>query len=205
MNLAETIKKYKYIFALILALTLSKSFVQLFEFPNSIKLSLIRIFIFITVVIISLYYLKGWKLKLLTIISIIGISILQGELNIWKIPAKKEVKMIENNYSKLFDDLKNQPEDFTLMPKNLSASKVKQENKEPLSNLFKNSKILEIEKTNSEILFIYDRFIDNGYGLLYSPKSNFEENFWKEPFRINGLEITGISEISENWYYVSFT
>ncbi|SMC65190.1 hypothetical protein [Moheibacter sediminis] len=206
MNLFENIKKHKYLFGIILTLLLCKSFVQLFEFPNSIKLSLIRILLFITVIIIALYYLKDWKLRLIVVISIIGISVLQGELNVWKIPARKEVKMIEDNYSELFSYLKNQPTDFSLVSKTiLYPQTINQENKELISKLFNNSAILEIEKNNSEILFVYDRFIDNGYGLLYTPKPEFEEEFWKEPFRINGLDITSISKISENWYYVSFT
>ena len=206
MNLIENIKKYKYLLALIFLLTISKSFVQLFEFPSSIKLSLIRIIIFLIVIIIALYYLKGSKLKLFSVISIIGISIIQGELNVWKIPAKKEVKMIEDNYSELFNYLKTQPSDYSLGNKKvLNSPIINQENKILVSSLFNNSKILEIEKTNSEILFVYNRFIDNGYGLLYSPNSDFEEEFWNEPFKINGLDLTSISKISDNWYYVSFT
>lgn len=206
MNLIENIKKHRYLFGIVLILLLCKSFVQLFEFPSSIKLSLIRISIFLIVIIIALYYLKDWKLKFFTIISIIVFSILQGELNFWKIPARKEAKMIENNYSELFNYLKNQQNNLSITPKKvLESSMTNQENKKLISQLFNNSDILHIEKTNSEILYVYDRFIDNGYGLLYSPKSNFEEEFWKEPFKINGLDITSISKISENWYYVSFT
>src|SRR5690606_19591325 len=101
VKIIETLKARKHFFLIILVLLLGKSFIQLFEFPNSIKLYLIRIFLFLLAIFITIYYLKNWKLKLLTIISIILISILQGELNIWKIPARKEVKMIEQNYSEL--------------------------------------------------------------------------------------------------------
>ena len=209
----ELFTKNKKIVLLIVALLITKSFIQLFEFPSDLKLSILRILLFIAAIVIALISIKNWKFKMMTVIFIFGFSILQGELNIWKIPAKKQVKMIETNHSKLFNQLKNQEATFTVLLSNAnelnllgsSEAFINQENKALILKLFNESEIFQIDKTKSEILFVYDRFIDNGYGLLYSENANFENDFWKNPFRINGLEITSISKVSNNWYRVSFT
>lgn len=210
----ELLTKNKKIVLLIVTLLITKSFIQLFEFPSDLKLSILRILLFIAAFVIALISIKNWKFKIITILFIFAFSILQGELNIWKIPAKKQVKMIETNHSKLFNQLKNREAIFTVLFLNsnelnllgLSEAFINnQENKELILKLFNESEIFQIDKTKSETLFVYDRFIDNGYGLLYSENANFENDFWKNPFRINGLEITSISKVSKNWYRVSFT
>ncbi len=60
-----------------------------------------------------------------------------------------------------------------------------------------------INQTNSKYLFAMHRFIDNGYGLLYTKESFVREEFYKE--RVNGLQLTSIKKVRENWYYVTFT
>lgn len=60
-----------------------------------------------------------------------------------------------------------------------------------------------INQTDSKYLFAMHRFIDNGYGLLYSTANFNKDEFFKE--RINGLQLTSIHRVMDKWYYVTFT
>ena len=73
--------------------------------------------------------------------------------------------------------------------------------REQIIDLGEHTSVIEVEATNGNVLFIFDRFIDNGYGLLYvnNPKI-------LKAARPNVVyDLTSWVPLCENWYYVSFT
>lgn len=60
-----------------------------------------------------------------------------------------------------------------------------------------------IHKDKNYYLFIIQSFIGNGDGLLYCK----DDVHWEEiiDVRINGYEVTGGTQVENNWFYVSFT
>jgi hypothetical protein len=64
---------------------------------------------------------------------------------------------------------------------------------------------VEIDKNNDLILLTFYRFIDNGYGIAWVNEEKVEKIKTETRYRINGLEITSLVKIKDNWYYLSFT
>lgn len=64
---------------------------------------------------------------------------------------------------------------------------------------------IEIDKNNDLVLLSMSRFIDNGYGLAWIEDDKIDKIITERRYRVNGLEITSIVKIKENWYYISFT
>ena len=64
---------------------------------------------------------------------------------------------------------------------------------------------VEIFSNHDLILFGLSRFIDNGYGIALIFEDKLEKIRKEERYKINGLEITSIVKIKEDWYYISFT
>lgn len=215
MSLIENIKSHKKQLLFILILILSKSLIQLFEFPNSLKFSLLRASLFLIALIIALIFIKNWKFKLITILFIVVFSIFQGELNIWKIPAKKYVNSIETEHKEAYNFLisqqtiqsvsSNSKREILLNHKQSDTFHISEFHKKEIKKLILSTEIKEIEKNDLGVLFILSRFIDNGYGLFYVTNKDFINKFQSEIININGLQITGISKISDSWYRVSFT
>ena len=203
---------------LLLILSLTKSVIQLNDFPSSGWLLVLRIMIFLTSIILSFIIIKTWKYKLLTIGLIIIISMGQGQLKLWKIPAKNYIVELIKDHDKPIKLILGQDSIRTihysfqcrlLVTKGLNYTKdsiiFSGLNKQLLIQFLKNSEIKEIEKNQFGTLFIMSRFIDNGYGLFHATPENIAKLLETKRFRINMYDVTGYTKIWENWYYLSFT
>jgi len=149
------------------------------------------------------------KIGLSTIMAIM-FMFLVPQLGIWNISLNNYVINQSNKYEE-YINLHNAELDQRI--KYLSCRGGELFTKPKLDSEFSNTICESFEKldvnevfinqTNSKYLFAMHRFIDNGYGLLYT-KENFVRNeFYKE--RVNGLQLTLIKKVKENWYYVTFT
>ena len=150
------------------------------------------------------------KIGLSTVMAIMFMFLIP-KLGIWNISLNNYVKNQTNKYEE-YINLHNVEIDQRI--KYLSCRDGELFTKPKIDDELSNKYICEsfgkldvnevfINKSNSKYLFAMHRFIDNGYGLLYS-KENFDrDKFYKE--RVNGLQITSIKKVNENWYYVTFT
>jgi len=190
--------------------------IQCFDFPISYLLLSIRVGIFILAIIIALTIIPKWYLKLITVIAIILFSLMQGELKLWKIPAKRYVIEFEKEYDKTMsqinenDSLRScimRPEGllFIKVDHNRDTVLLSDPNLHYLVSVIKDSDVIQIEKTEHVTLFIMSRFIDNGYGICIITEENMKKIENEDRFRINGYDVTGFTHLKGNWYYLSFT
>jgi hypothetical protein len=217
MKIRTYISENKWNLILILALLLTKSGLQLYDFPSSYGFWFLRIGIFLTAVILSLIMIRNWISKLITIGLIIIISLLQGQLNLWKVPTRKyAIELYKDNdiainlilqqdsvrriYKRPLDGLIVENLEYGIDSILLNDSE-----RTLIESFIKNTDIIEIEKCEFGVLFIMRRFIDNGYGLFFVTQEQLERIEKKERFRINGYDVTGFSKIANGWYYLSFT
>jgi len=199
-------------------LMLTKSIIQLFDFPTSIWLLILRIVIFISIIILSLIIIRTWKYKFLTIGLIIILSLGQGELNLWKIPARKYVfKLLKEHDKPINLILKHdsiltiyyRPQDELVITSGSNCKKdstsFSESDRQLFIQFFESTDVIEIEKNQFGTLFIMSRFLDNGYGLFYATQEQIQLIKQSEHFDIDGYDVTGYSKIRDNWYYLSFT
>jgi len=218
MKTPDYIQKNKWNLIFLAILLLTKSIIQLFDFPPSTWLVIARIGIFITAIILSLIIIQTWKYKLLTIGLIVIFSLGQGQLQLWKIPTRKYAFELFKEYDKPINIVLRNDSIRTIhyrhqdglvitmghKYKNDSIS-ISNADRQLIIQFLTTTDVIEIEKNQFGTLFIMSRFIDNGYGLFYATQEQIELIKKTERFNINGYDVTGYSEIGDNWYYLSFT
>lgn len=217
MKIRTYISDNKWKLILILLLLLTKSGLQLYDFPNSHGLWFLRIGIFLTAIILSLIIIRNWIPKLITIGLIVIFSILQGQLNLWKIQTRKyAIELYKDNDKAINlilqqDSIRriyNRPLDGLIVENlqyGVDSVLLNDSERKIIKSFIKTTDIIEIEKCEFGVLFIMRRFIDNGYGLFFVTKEQLEKIEKVERFRINGYDVTGFSKIANGWYYLSFT
>lgn len=199
-------------------LLLTKSIVQLFDFPTSNWLLLLRVGIFITTIILTIIIIRPWKFKLLTIGLLIIISLGQGQLKLWKIPANKYVLELYKKHDKPINFVLSHDSIRTIYYRHqdglaiysgqrnrIDSISFTDADRQLIIEFLKTTDVIEIEKNQFGTLFIMSRFIDNGYGLFYSTQEQIKLIEKSERFNINGYDVTGYSKICDNWYYLGFT
>ena len=210
-----TENKWKLI--LILLLLLTKSGLQVYNFPSSMWFAVLRFGIFITAIIISLIIIRKWIPKLITIGLIIGISIFQGQLDLWKFPARKYTTELYKEHHVAINLILHQDSIRRIYNHHLQGLIVENQEYEVdsillneterniIQTFIKTTEIVEIEKSEYGVLFILSRFIDNGYGLFFVTEEQLKEINELDRFRINGYDVKGYSKITNGWYRLSFT
>ncbi len=218
MKTLDYVQKNKWNLIFLAILLLTKSIFQLFDFPTSNWLLIIRIGIFIAAIILSLIIIRTWKFKLLTIGLIIIFSLGQGLLKLWKIPAKKYVFELYKDHDKPInivlrnDSIRTidyRPVDGLIITfgqkYEVDSILFSDSDRQLITQLLKTTEIIEIEKNQFGTLFIMSRFLDNGYGLFFATQEQIEMINKTKRFNINGYDVTGFSKIWDNWYYLAFT
>lgn len=218
MEIPAYIQNNKKELTFLLIILLAKSVVQLFAFPGSFWLTGIRILLFLIAFVLSLIIIDQWKYKFLTLALIILFSVAQGQLKLWRIPAMVYIYELNQKYEKPIeyilshDSIKEihcdreeglilaQGAHYTIDVSNLSDT-----DEALLTAFLKDTEVIEIEKDKYCTLFVLNRFIDNGSGLLYATPENINHIKNEKNYRINWLDITGCTKIWGNWYYISFT
>ncbi|WP_127345043.1 hypothetical protein [Ancylomarina longa] len=170
-----------------------------------------------TAIILSLIIVRNWIPKLITIGLIVIFSILQGQLNLWKIPTRKYAIELYKDNDKAINliiqqdsirKIYNRPLDGLIVENfryGVDSVLLNASERKIIESFIKTTDIIEIEKCEFGVLFIMRRFIDNGYGLFFVTKEQLEKIEKEERFRINGYDVTGFSKITNGWYYLSFT
>lgn len=198
---------------ILIALLIYKLLLASQDFPVSFINGFQRTIIFVGSIIIILF-LK-LKYRGYIVLGYILLTYLLGYLDLWKVSTEKYLNKNEKYFSKIAKELKSDSINCSigLRADTISFRCAAKENKpfnqklfqESLLELSRNTEVLEIEKDKHVLLFIFDRFIDNGYGIAYISPANFEEIRKMDNYRLNGFELTGLANIKGNWYYISFT
>lgn len=161
--------------------------------------------------------IRNWISKLITVGLVVLFSLLQGQLNLWKVPTRKyAIELYKDNdrainlilqqdsirriYNRSLNGLIVENLDYGIDSVLLNDSE-----RTLIESFIKTTDIIEIEKCEFGVLFIMRRFIDNGYGLFLVTQEQLEKIEKEEQFRINGYDVTGFSKITNCWYYLSFT
>jgi hypothetical protein len=165
--------------------------------------------------LIAMTSIKTVKNKLITIGLVILFSFGQGQLNLWKIPARKYITELEKSYPESLkiifesDSIYSLSYHFSLKVnyqiENIDSSLINTSEKFLLKQFFENTEIIEIEKNRFGTLLIMKRFLDNGSGLLYSTPMQMKEIKEEDRFEINGYDVIDYFRLAENWYFLSFT
>lgn len=183
------------------------------DFPGSFSSGFKRTIIFIGSIFLLLF-LKV-RYRGLIVISYIIITYFLSYLNLWKIATENYLIKNEKYFSSVSQRLQSDTIECSI---NFYSDSINyrwaKRNKEPFNNpsfqqsllaLSKNTEVVEIEKDKYILLFIFDRFIDNGYGLAYISAQNLAKINKDDRYRVNSFEITSLINIMGNWYYLSFT
>ena len=217
MKIRTYISENKWKLILILALLLTKSGLQLYDFPSSHGFWFLRIGIFLTAIILSLIMIRNWIPKLITVGLVVVFSLLQGQLNLWKVPTRKYANELYKDNDRAINLILQQDsirriyiKPFNgLIAENLNygidSVLLNDSERKLIESLIKTTDIIEIEKCEFGVLLIMRRFIDNGYGLFFVTQEQLEMIENEERFRINVYDVTGFSKITNGWYYLSFT
>lgn len=169
----------------------------------------------ITLILLSIFLLLllriKWWIKLLFLNIFIGfILFIIPRTGLWKYSLRKYVEKEKREYIKFANEI-NKIDVSNLTYLSCHNKKINTRPKldefqiENMSNsvcqYFEKLDCIEVSlnKEKGSYLFIMSRFIDNGYGLLYSKKESIVNK------RMNGYQITSMVKAENNWYYVSFT
>ena len=210
----KTILRYfktnKWALIILLVLLLSKTLIQYFSFPTSWILTILRVLIFIIAIMLSFVIVKKLKYQIITLILVLLFSYGQGYINLWKISTARYIKSVMNKYEKEINSFIEREDYSSIMYQ--GENKIYDKDREGTllasdyySSFFKNTDFIQVEKNEDLILFVMYRFIDNGYGLGLINEENFEKIKKQKRYKVNGLEITGMTRIFGDWYYISFT
>jgi len=134
---------------------------------------------------------------------------LSSSLNLWQVSIRKYITERIQYLDPVLFDLKEMNNcDLTILEneqlKFREPCDTARINWEVIHELKDNSDISEISLNKEATLFIFSRFIDNGYGIAFI-ENDLNPKILEKNYRINGLEITSAVLIFENWYYISFT
>ena len=210
-------RKNKWILLILFAFLSSKTIIQYFSFPPSASLTILRVLIFIIAIVLSLVIVKNVKYKFITAGLVILFSFGQGFLNLWEVSAERYVESEMPKYKEEINSLIERKDYSTIYYRGnekvfildrssqLDTLLLSDNEIQFYSSFFNKSDFIQVEKNRELILFIMYRFIDNGYGLGLISDENFEKVKKQKRYRINGLEITGMTRISGDWCYISFT
>ena len=157
--------------------------------------------------------LKAKWIVRITFSILMGISLmlLIPKLRIWNISLNHYVKNNHINYENYIDQHEKELArkiEYVSCREGVLMTKPKLEETNLNSTICRTFEELDvsevfINQSNSKYLFAMHRFIDNGYGLLYSTANFNKSEFYEE--RVNGLQLTSIHKIDSKWYYVTFT
>jgi len=218
--MTEIIKYFrtnKWILLILFAFLSSKTVIQYFSFPPSGLLSILRVIIFIIAIVLSFVIVKNVKYKFITVGLVILFSFGQGFINLWEISAERYVESEMTKHKEAINSLVEREDYTTIHFRNnekvylldrsskLDTLLLSDDEIQFYTSFFMESDFFQIEKNEELTLFIMYRFIDNGYGLGLIRDENLEEIKKQKRYRINFLEITGMTRISGDWYYISFT
>lgn len=174
-----------------------------------------KVILFLIMSVLILLLQKIWWLKLISMIGFIGILIFGlPQTGLWNYSLKKYVAKEKSNYFNFVSEI-DKIEEKKLSYISCADGKI---NARPKLDSIKIALVypticqyiteldcveVSMNKRRDKYLFVMERFIDNGYGLLYCKKELDLSDIFTE--RINGLEIRNIIKVEKNWYYVSFT
>lgn len=186
------------------------------DFPSTFTNGLQRTVIFIASIILILNLIYRLKYKSVLVLGYIALTIAFSYLNLWKTATRNYLEEKDKFFSGIVTTLHGDTSNFSLglFQDSVAYRRGTDRQISPLSSdafqgslisLSKNTGVREIEKDKFITLFIFSRFIDNGYGLAYITPSDLEELYKQENYRLNGYQITGLSNVEGNWYYISFT
>lgn len=161
------------------------------------------VFIALLILIVGIPANKWFKMLYTAIY--LSCVMLSYSLNLWEISAKAYLRDHQPIFTQVAKSPSLKSKDYiSLSVTDLKSSRdtvLSKIEREQMKYLFNNTSVMEIESTSNGVLFIFDRFIDNGYGFLYlnNPKILTTER----PRVI--YDLTRWVPLAENWYYVSFT
>ncbi len=141
--------------------------------------------------------------KLVTIIGYFALLYTISHLNLWKISAKAYLNDHQPAFTQAVNSLKSKNHISLTVNKleSVSDTILPKTQRGHIMALGDSTSVIEIEAVDGNVLFIFSRFIDNGYGFLYV--RDFKILKAVRPRVV--YDLTSWVQLAENWYYVSFT
>lgn len=197
--------------------------VYLFLYANEFEIrtrtefwiTLTEFLVALLIFVLLLFLNSKWSVKLIGFIALaVFMMFVLPRTGLWRYSLGNYVSKEKSKYIELADDIDAINEDklsyISCYENQLSSiPKLNDEQiesiKDKICSSIGNLDCVEVvmQKSKGQYLFVMSRFIDNGYGLLYCKNDIGTNGIFSE--RINGLQITSVSSIENNWYYVSFT
>jgi hypothetical protein len=191
-------------------LLISERVLEVFNFPTSWTNTLLQGLIFITSLILLGWLNMKLRNKLIMIVGIILLNYLTGFIPTFKFSTNIYITEKSDYFSKAISTLKpienyrfviyNQ-----LRTENIEDCDTSLVDYAIIEELIQNTAVIEIYNNKDATLFAFDRFIDNGYGLLNIRNENVKNLIENTRYKIVGLELRNLVELKNGWYYVSFT
>jgi hypothetical protein len=145
---------------------------------------------------------NAW-LKLLGCIACFGFVWITYYLDLWTISAKTYLSSHWSAFNQAATTLKSK-DNFYFgkgTGTNSNYKRLTNSERQHITGLFNKTAVIEIDVSNGNVLFTFDRFIDNGYGFLYVGNP--------APLRLSRptviYDLTSHVHLLGSWYYVSFT
>jgi len=169
----------------------------------------------LTITILLLFFkARGWIKTLSFIIFIWFLLDGLSQTGLWKYSLNRYVEKEKAEYVKFakeIDKIQNKNLDYISCFDNEINSRPSLDSseeesiKEPICNYFKKLDCGEVSLDRSEgkYLFVMNRSMDNGYGLLYCKFEIDIANIYDK--KINGKKVINVVKVDKNWYYIGFT
>jgi hypothetical protein len=198
----------------VLVLFLARCYIETISF-NIVGLDFLQqVFnVFISIILLLFVKTNWWKKSFLIVGYFVAIYLI-GYADLWKIGARRFIQNNEELLEKINQRLTKdtvQSARIHIAGDTLRINKVSSYIRQIRAGTFESDIMLlskqigwlEITMEDGFSIFILNRFIDNGSGIIKIP-NNIQNAFDKRKY-ISGLHIRGYVKIKEDWYYVWFS